>query len=69
MGRKPSYQVRFLDYPEPANVLIKDSEEVFISTVINARIVDQPHLCSNNPIIARIVQEWYDNLWEKGSEL
>jgi sugar-specific transcriptional regulator TrmB len=68
LKRRPSYQVRYLDCPEPANVLIKDGKEVFISTENNVRIIDQPHLCSNNPTLVRIVQEWFDNLWEKANE-
>jgi sugar-specific transcriptional regulator TrmB len=66
--REPAYQVRYINSLEPANILIKDNKEVFISTKINAKIGEQPHLCSNNPVLVRIIKQWYDFLWEKSSE-
>jgi hypothetical protein len=63
--RKPAYQVRYIDFPQPATVIIKDSKELFISTKNEANIFGQPHLWTNNPILVQVIQQWYDIMWEK----
>jgi sugar-specific transcriptional regulator TrmB len=63
--KNPMFEVRFIDYPEPASIVIKDRTEAYVSTEINDAAIDLPHLCFSNRILVRITQEWYDDLWKK----
>jgi len=64
--REPAFQIKYLDYPAPAKLIIKDSKEVFISTKTKEKTMEQPHLWTNNPVLVRVIQEWYNRLWKKG---
>ena len=63
------YEVRYIDYPEPVHLIIKDRKEVFVSTKINATINKLPHLYFSNPVLITIIQQWFDNLWDKCSKV
>ncbi len=67
LERKPEFQVRYLDFPPPAKLMIKDRKEVFISTTREINSLNYPCLWSNNPIVVQIIQQWYDIMWEKSS--
>jgi sugar-specific transcriptional regulator TrmB len=56
-------QVRMLDAPAAARLMIKDGKEVFFATTLKPGTLSQPFLWTNNPIIAHIVQQWYDGIW------
>jgi hypothetical protein len=63
---KPEFQVRYIDYPVPARLMIKDNKEVFISpTAKEVNPLEYPCLWSNNPVIVQVIQQWYDMVWEK----
>jgi sugar-specific transcriptional regulator TrmB len=65
LERKPGFRLRYIDFPPPAKLMIKDCEEVFISTTRKTNSLDYPCLWSNNPIMVQIIQQWYDLIWEK----
>ncbi len=65
LERKPEFQVRYIHFPPPAKLMIKDNKEVFISTTRKINSVEYPCLWTNNPIIVQIIQQWYDIMWEK----
>ncbi len=64
---KPEYQVRYIDYPEPAKLIIKDCKEVLISTKSTVDTLQQPVLWSSNAVLVRIIQQWFASTWEKSS--
>lgn len=63
------YEVRYIDGPEPAHLLIKDHKQVYVSTEINKPSAELPHLYFSNPCLVSIIQEWFDNLWNKCSKV
>jgi sugar-specific transcriptional regulator TrmB len=63
----PDFQLRYLDSPIQTKVIIKDNNEVYISTVNKVNTVKQPHLWSNNTILVQIIKQWYDVIWEKSA--
>jgi sugar-specific transcriptional regulator TrmB len=63
--RRPMFQVKYCQFPPPAILLIKDHREVLISTNSTVNMLSQPYLWSNNPILVRLIQQWYDTMWEK----
>jgi sugar-specific transcriptional regulator TrmB len=63
--RKPNYQLRFVNFLPSSMVMIKDSEEVLMSTTNNRKWLQYPSLWSNNIALTRVVQEWYNNIWDK----
>lgn len=65
MNSKSGYQVRYLYVPSPAKLMIKDNKEVFISTTRKINSSDYPGLWSNNQILVQLIQEWFDNMWER----
>ncbi|MGD0204199.1 MAG: helix-turn-helix domain-containing protein [Candidatus Bathyarchaeia archaeon] len=67
LKREPEFQARYLHFPSPAKVIIKDNTEVFISTTSKVNTLEQPYLWSNNPILVQVIQQWYDIMWEKCS--
>jgi|WetSurMetagenome_2_1015567.scaffolds.fasta_scaffold64561_2 sugar-specific transcriptional regulator TrmB len=56
-------QIKTLDYPAPARLIIKDSKEVFFATTLKPGTSLQPFLWTNNAVMVQIVQQWFDNLW------
>jgi sugar-specific transcriptional regulator TrmB len=66
LKREPAFQIRYLNFPCPAKLIIKDSKEAFISTKTKEKMIDQPHLWTNNPVLVRVIQEWFNGLWKKG---
>ena len=69
LERKPEFQAKYINFPPPARLMIKDHCEVFISTTRNVNALEYPYLWSNNPIIVQIIQKWYDTTWEKAKVL
>jgi sugar-specific transcriptional regulator TrmB len=67
LKRQPEFQVRYLNAAIPAKIAIKDNKEVIISTKTEGKPLEQPALWSSNPVIVKIIQQWYDTLWEKSS--
>jgi hypothetical protein len=67
LKRGPEFQSRYLHFPSPAKVIIKDNTEVLISTTSKVKTLEQPYLWSNNPILVQVIQQWYDIMWEKCS--
>jgi sugar-specific transcriptional regulator TrmB len=65
LEREPGFQVKYTNFPLPAKILIKDNKEVFISTENKPDSYSQPYLWSNNLILVRVIQQWYDIMWEK----
>jgi len=66
--KHPSFQVRYIDVPAPAKLIIKDSKEVLVSTTIKSNALLPAFLWSDNPILVKIVQQWFSNIWEKSVE-
>jgi sugar-specific transcriptional regulator TrmB len=56
-------QIKTLDYPAPARLIIKDSKEVFFSTNLKPGTSLQPFLWTNNTVMVKMIQQWFDNLW------
>lgn len=63
----PLLQVRMLDAPPTARLMIKDGKEVFFATTFKPGTLSQPFLWTNNPVIVQIVQQWYDGIWVTAS--
>ncbi len=63
--RRPQYQIRFFYGPPPAKLMITDRKEVLISTSSAATPLEYPSLWSNNQVVVQLIQEWFDNVWEK----
>lgn len=59
----PLIQVRMLDSPPTARLMIKDGKEVFFATTYRPGTLSQPFFWTNNPVVVRIVQQWYDGVW------
>ena len=66
--RHPEFQTRYLDFPAPAILIIKDGMEALVSTKAKTKTLMQPFLWTDNPILVRIIQQWYNQVWEKGSQ-
>lgn len=56
-------QVRFLDTPSTARLMIKDGKEVFFATTLKPGTLSQPFMWTDNPVIVQIVQQWYNGIW------
>lgn len=59
----PLLQVRMLDAPPTARLIIKDGKEVFFGTTLKPGTLSQPFMWTNNPVLALIVQQWYNGVW------
>jgi hypothetical protein len=59
----PLLQVRMLDAPPTARLMIKDGKEVFLATTLKSGTLSQPFLWTNNPILVQIVVQWYNGVW------
>lgn len=66
--RHPEFQVRYLDFPAPAILMIKDGKEALISTKTKTKTLKQPFLWTDNAILVQIIQQWYNQVWEKSSQ-
>lgn len=62
LEKMPAFQVRSIDFPNPATLIIKDNE-ILIGISTKAKR-EQPHLWSNNPVLVRVIKEWYNMQWE-----
>ncbi len=65
LERYPIFQARSIDICEPAKLIIKDGNEVLISTKTDANSSSQPYLWSNNKILVNVIQQWYNGMWER----
>jgi len=61
----PTFQVKFIDFTAPARLIIKDSREVLVSATTKTNGSLQAFLWSDNPILVQIIQQWFNNIWEK----
>ena len=68
LKKQPLFQVRYLNFPAPAKLVIKDNKEVLISTMNKPETLLQPFLWSDNPVLVKVISQWYNNMWEKGCE-
>lgn len=66
--RYPEFQARYLDSPAPAIVMIKDGIEALVSTKAKTKTFMQPFLWTDNPILVQIIQQWYNQVWDKSSQ-
>ena len=66
--RNPEFQVRYLDFPAPAILIIKDGKEALVSTKEKTKTLMQPFLWTDNPILVQIIQQWYNQVWESSSQ-
>jgi len=67
LKKKPAYEVRFVYCPLPT-VIIRDSEELLISTKTDQNIINQPHLASTNPVLSQTFQQFYNLLWARANK-
>jgi sugar-specific transcriptional regulator TrmB len=67
LQRYPDFQVRYLNYA-PAKVIIKDGKEALVSTKTKAKTFQQPFLWTDNPTLVQIIQQWYNEVWQKSSQ-
>ena len=63
----PLLQLRMLDAPPTARLMIKDSKEIFFATNCKPSALSQPFFWTNNPILVQIVQQWYNSVWESAN--
>lgn len=66
--RYPEFQARYLDFPAPAILMIKDGKEALVSTKAKTKTLMQPFLWTNNLVLVQIIQQWYNQVWEKSSQ-
>lgn len=59
----PLLQVRILNSPPTARLMIKDGKEIFFATTCKPSTLSQPFFWTNNPVIVQIVQQWYNGIW------
>jgi sugar-specific transcriptional regulator TrmB len=61
----PTFQVRHLDFPAPAKLIIKDNKEVLVSTTTKPNVSLKTFLWSDNPILVQIIHQWFVNVWDR----
>ena len=66
--RYPEFQARYLDFPAPAILMIKDGKEALVSTKAKTKTLMQPFLWTDNLVLVQIIQQWYNQVWEKSSQ-
>jgi hypothetical protein len=66
--RYPEFQARYLDFPTPAILMIKDGKEALVSTKAKTKTLMQPFLWTDNLVLVQIIQQWYNQVWEKSSQ-
>jgi sugar-specific transcriptional regulator TrmB len=59
----PLLQMRMLDAPPTARLMIKDGKEVFFATTLKPGTHSQPFMWTNNPVLVQIIQQWYNCVW------
>ncbi len=60
-----NYALRKIIKATPAIMMLKDKKELFLATSTRIVTNSQPFLWSNNPILVKIVQDWYNSTWDK----
>jgi sugar-specific transcriptional regulator TrmB len=66
--RNPEFQARYLDFPTPAILIIKDGKEALVSTKEKTKTLMQPFQWTDNPILVQIIQQWYNQVWKSSSQ-
>jgi sugar-specific transcriptional regulator TrmB len=61
-------EVKTIDGPAPAKLMIKDGKEAFVATKVNAGTPSQTFLWINNPVMAQIIQQWYNSVWSTANK-
>ena len=67
MIKNPLFGVRFIPKPMPVKIVLYDGKEVNTS-ISTANDTDVPSLWSNNPNFVRIMQNQFNEMWNRGTE-
>jgi HTH-type transcriptional regulator, sugar sensing transcriptional regulator len=65
LRKSPNFQAKYTSCNSSVKLVIKDKNEMFISTIPESATTMQPYLWSNNPVLLEVVQQWYDMKWEE----
>lgn len=65
----PNLQMKKVEAPAPAILMIKDGSELFFATSTKLETISQPFLWSNNAVLLGVFRQWYDNLWASSLDM
>ena len=67
--RNPQFRLRSVPYQTKAKMGIYDKKEIIMALLVAPDIGEAPALWSNNQSFVSIAEEYFDKIWEKGTDV
>jgi sugar-specific transcriptional regulator TrmB len=67
LQRTRNNQIRYQENPVTVNIFLNDNNEIFLTTMPNAKVGFCQNIFSDNPCLAQIIREYFELKWKKAS--